>query len=461
MNRFKTFLRCNAGNTAMMFSLALVPLLLAVGSAVDMVRVNRTQAVLQGAADAAALAAGTSNLSNSDLNDLVTTYMESNGAVAALDLVESIEAKQDKQSGTYSVAIKGKMNTSFMHLVGVNTMDLGATAEVTSGSQALELVLVLDNTDSMNAEGRLTALKASAKALVEEIYENQEPGVYIKIGIVPFANYVNVGLPSRNEPWMSVPANSSVTSATPQCSMTYPDQKWINCVPDTRVENRDGVLTTVPYDKCDYVPGPEVQVCGPVTTVTQWNGCVGSRNNPLDTEIGSSNVRYPGVMNEWCPNPITDLTDDKDEIDGKIDAMVATGNTYIPAGLLWGWNVLNDAEPFTQAKSTSEMASLKGTKAIILMTDGKNTMVPTYPAHANADPAPQADALLNDICDNVKNDGIQIYTVAFKVDSSDAKHMLRDCATDRSKAFDADDSGELLSSFREIAQKLAAIRLTK
>ena len=51
---FKEF-SCNVkGNVAMMFSLALVPVLLGSGAAVDILRQTNTQTLLQGAVDAAA-----------------------------------------------------------------------------------------------------------------------------------------------------------------------------------------------------------------------------------------------------------------------------------------------------------------------------------------------------------------------------------------------------------------------
>jgi Flp pilus assembly protein TadG len=462
MRNIQSYFRSTAGNTAIIFSMAAVPLLLASGAAVDMVRANRTQAVLQGAADAAALGGGVSSQSKKEIEKLVEDYFVANGAPEALDFVEKIEAKQDKMSGTFTVAIKGKINTSFMKLAGIQTLDIGATAEVMRGSQALEIVLVLDNTDSMNAEGRLDALKVSAKELVREIFKNKQSDTYIKLGIVPFANYVNVGMAARNESWMNVAAEQTFSSPAGECRDTYPQQRWDNCVQNgSHMESRDGVMVSVPDYTCDYVQGPMVKDCTPTSWTTQWHGCVGSRNSPMDTEIGTATVPYPGVMDDYCPVPMTDLSDDQSLLLGNIDAMTGTRNTYIPSGLLWGWNMLNEAEPLTSAKSAGDMSAMKGKKAIVLMTDGKNTMVPTYPKHEGADPAPLADSILAEICGNVKNDGIEIYTVAFKVDSSDAKNLLRKCASDGTKAFDAADSAELVASFREIAETLSAVRLSK
>ncbi|MGA7266868.1 MAG: pilus assembly protein TadG-related protein, partial [Aestuariivirga sp.] len=51
----------NRGNVAFVFAVSIVPLLLAMGAAIDLIRANQAKDALQGAADAAALAAGASD----------------------------------------------------------------------------------------------------------------------------------------------------------------------------------------------------------------------------------------------------------------------------------------------------------------------------------------------------------------------------------------------------------------
>src|SRR5437773_5088547 len=60
----KTFgaaMRQTSGNVSIMFALAIVPLILAAGAAVDYVRASRAQTALQAAVDGAALAAAMSD----------------------------------------------------------------------------------------------------------------------------------------------------------------------------------------------------------------------------------------------------------------------------------------------------------------------------------------------------------------------------------------------------------------
>jgi Flp pilus assembly protein TadG len=455
MSILKRMVLGTAGNTTIIFALSVVPMFLAAGAAVDMVRANRTQAVLQGAVDAAALSAAVSGEDESKLKKIVEDYLTANGAQGSLAEVESIDTEVDKDTGKVTVEIKGKIKTSFMKLAGINHMDLSAMSEVSRGVNSMEIALVLDNTDSMNFEGRLEALKKSAKEFVNEVYKSKYPGSYVKIGIVPFSNYVNVGIGSNGESWLNVPPATPVN----QCYDTYPDAKSSNCKTVTNAYTTDGVATSGESQVCDWDYGAPKNVCSMHTPV--WAGCVGSRNSPLDKQIGTPSSPYPGLLDTYCASPITDLTDDESQLVASIDAMVGVESTFIPAGLLWGWNMLNGAKPLTAAKSGAEMKAMLGKKSIVLMTDGDNTLVPTYPYHSTSVPAPVSDSIAKQICANAKDDEIEIYTVAFKVTSLAALEMLRECASDPSKAFDAGDNENLALAFKKIARELSAVRLSK
>jgi Flp pilus assembly protein TadG len=448
------FLKNASGNAAMLFAAAAVPLILAAGMGVDMVRANHVQTVLQGAADAAAVAgAASGKTSIAEIRKIVEEYAAANGVNNALDLIDSIEPKQDKKTRTFSVTIKGKMDTSLMRLANISVMDITAFSEVTMGGAALELVLVLDTTASMNAEGRMVALKDAADDLVQDLMKLEKDGVDMKIGIVPFGQYVNVGMANRNKSWLDVPADSS----EPYCGSTYPNPVLSTCSTVSQSGYVDGVFQTWSSYQCgDW--GKPVEVCG--THNITWNGCVGSRKNPLDEVISGLGDRYTGLMNTWCASPIVTLTDDEKDLRDSIQNLTPSGNTYIPSGLIWGWNTINANEPFKDAKTQAEMAALGGTKAIVLMTDGANTLSATYPEHNGSD-VDVADAKTRDICGNIKADGVTVFTVSFMVDSSAAQDVLDECASDAGKSYSADDAAELAKAFKDIGTSLAAMRISQ
>ncbi len=279
---WKTFFRDVAGSMPIILAISAVPLLLASGAAVDMVQANNSKTALQAAVDAAALAGATSRITNpSQLRSLVGKFISSNDAKDSLTFSNSdISFGTIATSGNFYVKVTGKMHTSFMAIAGYTNLDINAYSEVEQGSSAIELALVLDNTASMNSEGRLAALKVSAKSLVSTIMTNAPAGAYVKIGIVPFSNYVNVGLGNRNKSWLDVQPDSVSTVA--QTYATYPNATYTNCHLTDHPYLNDGVPAVWQSNDCDVNQGAPVMVSYyPSST---WNGCVGSRNNGLDTK---------------------------------------------------------------------------------------------------------------------------------------------------------------------------------
>jgi Flp pilus assembly protein TadG len=461
MRTFRQFKSDCLGNVTVMLALSVIPILITVGAAVDMVQTNNTLTKLQGAADAAAIAGGSSHITDdAGLQKIVEDYLRLNGAIAALDSVDKITPKLDKKKQTFSVTITGKRKTSLMNLAGIYDMDLRAYSQVNLGGDGLEVALVLDNTGSMNASGRLPALKTAAKLLVSEVMKTKDTGAYVRVGVVPFSNYVNVGLSQRKAPWLDVEDDKSVT-VPHACWNTYPDAIKKNCHQVPNVVDGVSQGTT---EQCDWDYGPPKEVCGPSTSTYTWNGCVGSRPDPMDEGIGGMSTHYKGLPNEWCASELMELTDNKSKLDDMIDNLVAVGETYIPAGLLWGWNMLDSNAPLEKAKTATAIKDMGGTKAIVLMTDGQNTLAsyaPNHTGYAGTSDWAKGDAKTATLCKNIKDDKIVVYTVSFMITDPGAKSLMANCASDPSKAYTADSAAALASAFEDIGQSLVAMRLSK
>jgi Flp pilus assembly protein TadG len=453
----KSFGADKRGNVAMMFSLAAVPLVLAIGAATDILRMNNTQTLLQGATDAAALAGASAHgLGASVMNQTAADSLKANGAIDAVQTITIQDSGIEKGTGRFHVNFRGTVDTTFMALAGISTLDVGAYSEVEIGGQALEVALVLDNTASMNSEGRLDSLKAAAKSLVSQMVKDKPADGYLKIGIVPFADYVNVGMANRSAAWMDVPNDWNETIKNyPSVTVTGAS----GCHEEKAVYNNDGVPTPYTYQVCDN-PGTSVTTYSDVVFPHRWYGCVGSRPDPLDRGIASLETRYPGIMDTGCPEPITNLTEDESTLIKQISSMNAVGETYIPSGLLWGWNMLDSSVPITGAKTKAEMEALKGVKSLVLMTDGDNTKSPEYPYHYGSDAA-LADKITAQLCENIKAENINVYTVAFKVTKASSKDLLTACASSASQAYNAEDAAGLAEAFSLIGKSLAQMRLTR
>jgi Flp pilus assembly protein TadG len=461
MSVFGKFTRDCNGGVAVYFAAAAIPLLLGAGAAIDLIQVNAANSILQNAVDAAALGGAASKETNeADLEEIVKKFLTANRATSVLESITDYEIELDDNKNTLRITVSGQRPTSIMHLAGLDKVNLIATAVVNLPSDGLEVAMVLDVTNSMNADGRLPALKTAANEFIDTVMAAKDRGAYVRMGVVPFSEYVNVGLGARNELWMDVPPDKTVTLPQ-ECSMQFPHRQWTNCTAVQKTGYSDGVpYTYTSYENCTVIDGPEEMVCHTPVHVTKWNGCVGSRNNPLDERIGVLSSPYPGVPNVTCNDEMQTLTDNESKLKSKVSGLVASGETYVPAGLLWGWNMVDGDAPLAEAKSAAEIKAKNGTKAIVLMTDGDNTLSASYPAHYNRD-GNVADTKVGELCKNIKKDDVVIYTISFMVTDPDSIAMLENCASDKTKAFSADNSAQLSAAFEEVGESLMAMHLSK
>ena len=198
-----------------------------------------------------------------------------------------------------------------------------------------------------------------------------------------------------------------------------------------------------------------------------------SRVHPLNVR-DESYVSDPveGLMMRWneCrTRPITRLTSDKDTIVRAISRMRARDNTYIPTGIMWGWRLLSNSIPFTEASPYNG----GNKKVMVVMTDGKNTIStgeknwyinqgarPLESWHDGND-TNEANVRTAELCVNVKDEDIIVYTIAFEVADNDIRNLLAQCAGNGGRYFDASNAGELAEAFREIADDLSNLRLSK
>ena len=455
----RRFLRATDGAIAIVFGLALTTFLLAIGFALDYARGLSIQTSLQADLDAAVLAAA-ARIRDDDVDskEIGRRYFGDNWKkkhnVDHVDL--QIEFLPD-DSGIAGTA-KAKIASSMMQIFGHDKLNVAAYSEVLSATQSVEVALVLDTTGSMLGT-KIDALKTAAQSLIDKAYEATNAAEHVKISVVPFAQYVNVGMGNRDKPWMSVDADSSTEKES--CGYYSPVIGTSNCRMETFTSYNDGVPSTYESEVCDYEYGEQEYQCHTYTDNDTWYGCAGSRDTPLDTRDESYDTPVPGVMDVTCGSELAPLTDDVDLLRSQIDALVATGNTYIPSGLFWGWTTLSPHEPFDEAHGYGEKVNGPTIrKVLVLMTDGQNTMSATYPEHGGSD-AEAANTVTEELCTNVKAAGIDIFTVAFEIDDVDTKVLMRKCASNPSFFFDAADETELEESFLLIAENFSSLHLSK
>ena len=68
--------------------------------------------------------------------------------------------------------------------------------------------------------------------------------------------------------------------------------------------------------------------------------------------------------------------------------------------------------------------------------------------------SPEANLATARMCQNIKNEGIKIFTIAFQVDDTDTINLLRGCASDASMAFTPQNNAALIERFNHISGSL-------
>lgn len=187
----------------MMFSLAAIPMIAATGAAIDYSHAYEQRMVVQDALDAAALAA----------NRLIGLRTEAEIYAEAQAFFEANIAGSLRDPLAFTMAIDGgsvrldttlAVDTSFLGIVGVETINFNLHSVTTAGAATYEVVLVLDNSGSMQGS-KISTLRTAASDLVNSLFElsvsNPKPDP-IRIGLVPFAASVNVGPGYQTASWM-------------------------------------------------------------------------------------------------------------------------------------------------------------------------------------------------------------------------------------------------------------------
>jgi Flp pilus assembly protein TadG len=211
----RAFWHSRKANVAMMFGIALVPIMIAAGAGLDMARGMMARSAMSEALDAAALAVGsTPNVTQAQAQAIALKYFNANyhgdpsyGSNPVLNAPVI-----DGQSVTLSVA--QQVNTTLLAVGGIPYLNISASSTVVWGQTKLWVSLVLDNTGSMcepdsnpcpgdtNANIKINALKAASHSLLGILQNASNNPGDVQVAIVPFAKDVNVGTGNVNASWV-------------------------------------------------------------------------------------------------------------------------------------------------------------------------------------------------------------------------------------------------------------------
>ncbi len=204
------FLRSKRGNVAMMFAVALVPLMIGAGAGLDFARAMLVRQQMGEALDSAALAVGsTTGLTQASAQALAQKYFNANYTVDTTQYgapTISIPAAGYNSTGSVVITATNSMPTVLMQLAGISSLPVTTSSNVIWGQSKLWVALVLDNSGSMS-QGDATGSKMSALINASQqlltILQNaaSNPGD-VQVSIVPFVHTVNVGTANVGAAWI-------------------------------------------------------------------------------------------------------------------------------------------------------------------------------------------------------------------------------------------------------------------
>jgi hypothetical protein len=75
------------------------------------------------------------------------------------------------------------------------------------------------------------------------------------------------------------------------------------------------------------------------------------------------------------------------------------------------------------------------------------------------------DEKVRTLCENVKDEGIRVYTILFQVDFEETKDLFRECASLNENGeplfYYVPDASQLQAAFEDIGEDLTTIRVTQ
>ena len=169
------------GNVAIMFALSAVPMIIVVGSAVDYSRAVADRTQLQKGTDAAALAGIKAIRQGTVLTDsgpLMTAMVQTN------DLNPTAQIKTATLStdgSTLCVTSTATVTTSFMQIVNMPTISVGAQACAKLNLDSYEIAFAFDNSGSMadsalNGQTKMQAAQSAANGLISALVTRRRRG---------------------------------------------------------------------------------------------------------------------------------------------------------------------------------------------------------------------------------------------------------------------------------------------
>ncbi len=435
MRRLFGFLRDQRGNTAIIFGLAIVPLIALGGGAVDFAQRAKIHGEMQSASDTAALAAARlvqeGLLKRQDdwetLKAQAVTLAQNFVTASLTNLSEENPPTIDIQVSQESITIAAHydMKTAFLGVIGTNTLPAATLAEVAVPDPILvEIALVLDYSLSMHQNSKYQRMTTAARDFIAKVEKNR--GDRTKIGIIPFSEFVYADM---SDSYVRAPDTGG--GHVWDGGSTYDGSSmWGGggTAPAGVVSAKCLVNRDYPYAATNETP----------------TGAMASKWRQADPDSARCKAYEDGGLKA------RDLTDDFTGLSNALAGMQPVGWTNISLAAEMGWHMLSPNEPFTTARPSTDPYLRK---IMILLTDGVQTIEAMGPTGETS--IDGANRTTGEVCENTKADNISLYTIAYDVDDTSVYDLMSACASGPESYFEVHDSSGIGAVFNAIFDQIA------
>ena len=443
----RKFCSARAGNVAITFALASLPIVGTVGFAVDYSHANSVKAAMQAALDSTALILSkeASTDTSGQLQTNATSYFKA--LFTRPEATNVTITPTYTSSGGSQVVVTGsaQVPTAFLGIIGYNNIVVNGSSTVKWGMSRMRVALVLDNTGSMADAGKINALITATNSLLTQLKNAATTNGDVYVSIIPFVKDVNVGASNYSSSWIDW---TDWNAANQTCS---------GGGGGNGNGNRNG-------NGGNGNGGNGGQTCTPANHNT-WNGCVtdrGSSNAPssgnYDTNVVAPTTSITATLfaaeqYDPCPQAAMPLSYNWSGMTTVVNNMSPGGNTNQAIGLALGWMSLVGGGPFPTPPTMDPNYTYS--QVIILLTDGLNTQDRWYTSQSSI------DARQTMTCDNIKAAKITLYTIQVNTGGDPTSALLQQCASTSDKFFLLTSANEIVTTFNTIGTNLSKIFVAK
>jgi Flp pilus assembly protein TadG len=458
------FARNEAGSMTLFACFLIMMMLLVGGIGVDLMRNEMERTRVQATVDRAVLAAADLD-QPLDPEAVVNDYFAKAGMS---NYLTSVTVDEGLNYRTVTATANTSSPTRFMRFLGVDDLPVPARSQAEERVANVEISMVLDISGSMGWNNKMENLQAAAKVFVDTVVRDETEDL-ISISLIPYTAQVSAG--------------QGIFEAMQVPRLTGNPSWCLDFVPTdfaTATVRMDGTYEHMQY----FDEGSNYS--SPVNN----SGCPGRDG--------------PGVGSSRAYEQILPFSQDRDILKGRIDQYRARANTSIHIGMKWGVAMLDPSfKPVVQTLSLNNSIDAafsarpaayddpETLKTVVLMTDGQNvntTRIQPWYYDSESDrihwtkyplrwylnryvrrnyanwrytkyTSSQADAMLEDICDAAKNQGIVVWSIGFEVTNYSAG-VMENCASTPSHFFRV-EGVEISEAFESIAKQINQLRLTQ